>query len=144
MRGLSVTGCRIESIVPTAEFGAESGQANAVSGGIFSGADPHPPSATQLGKPENFSGILAILNNDIDVGAPSGAQTLGIIMFNVGRSPDKEVDIYVSGNLCPTRVLLIPSSSDANPGRGSWQRYGGYSHAVIVGSALTAVLCCLT
>ena len=40
----------------------------------------------------------AILNNDVDVGATPGAQTLGVVMFSVGRSPDKEVDIYVSGN----------------------------------------------
>jgi hypothetical protein len=98
--GLAVTGCRIESIVPTAEFAAEASQVGPVSTAIFVGADPHPPSANQLGKPENFSGTLAILNNDIDVGVGStpGAQTLGIAIFNVGRSPDKEVDIYVSGN----------------------------------------------
>ena len=98
--GLTVTGCMIESIVPTAQFAMDAGQAGPVSTAIFVGADPHPPSATQLGKPENFSGTLAILNNDIDVGvgATPGAQTLGIVMFSVGRSPDKEVDIYVSGN----------------------------------------------
>jgi hypothetical protein len=96
--GLAITGCRIENIVPSAEFAAEAAQAGPVSTAIFVGADPHPPSATQLGKPENFSGTLAILNNDIDVGAPSGPQTLGIVMFSVGRSPDKEVDIQVSGN----------------------------------------------
>ena len=87
--GLAVTGCRIESIEPTAQFAIDAGQAGPVSNAIFAGADPHPPSATQLGHPENFSGTLAILNNDIDVGAPPGAQTLGIVMFNVGRSPDK-------------------------------------------------------
>jgi hypothetical protein len=96
--GIAVTGCRIESIVPTAEFGIEAGQANPVTTAIFVGADPHPPSATQLGQPENFSGTVAILNNDIDVGATPGAQTLGVVVFNVGRSPDREVDIYVSGN----------------------------------------------
>jgi hypothetical protein len=98
--GLVIANCRIESIVPSAEFGMEAGQANPTSGAIFIGADPHPPAATTPGKPENFSGTLAILNNDIDVGvgATPDAQTLGIVMFNVGRSPDKEVDIYVSGN----------------------------------------------
>ena len=96
--GLSVTGCRIESIEPTVQFAIDAGQAGSVSNAIFVGADPHPPSPTQLGKPENFSGTLAILNNDIDVGAQPAALTLGVVMFNVGRSPDKEVDIYVSGN----------------------------------------------
>src|SRR6266446_5164740 len=60
--GLAIIGCRIESIVPTVEFGAEAGQANPVTTAIFVGADPHPPSATQLGQPENFSGTVAILN----------------------------------------------------------------------------------
>jgi hypothetical protein len=96
--GVTVAGCRIENIVPTAEFGAEGGQLNPVSAAIFTGGDVHPPSAAQPGKPENFSGTLAFLNNDIDVGTPPGTQTLGITMFAVGRSPDKEVDIQVSGN----------------------------------------------
>jgi hypothetical protein len=96
--GFAITNCQIESIVPSPAFGTEGGQANPVSGAIFVGADAHPPSAIQPGRPENFSGTLAILNNDIDVGAPPGAQTLGIVIFSVGRSPDKEVDIYVSGN----------------------------------------------
>ncbi len=76
----------------------QGGQANPVSAAIFVGADAHPPSVAQPGKPENFSGTLAILNNDIDVGAAVGTQTLGVIMFSVGQSPDHEVDIYVSGN----------------------------------------------
>jgi hypothetical protein len=96
--GFAFTGCRIESVVPSAEFASEASQVGPVSTAIFVGADPHPPSATQLGQPENFSGTLAFLNNDIDMGATPGAQTLGIAIFNVGKSPDKEVDIYVSGN----------------------------------------------
>ncbi|MGI8992411.1 MAG: hypothetical protein ACR2I2_22875 [Bryobacteraceae bacterium] len=96
--GLAVTGCRIESIEATAEFGTEGGQANPVSGAIFVGANPHPPNATFPGKPENFSGTLSILDNDIDVGGMPGTQTLGVVMFAVGRSPDKEVEVYVSGN----------------------------------------------
>jgi hypothetical protein len=96
--GFAITGCRIENIEPSAEFAREAGQVGPVSTAIFVGADPHPPSANQLGQPENFSGTLSILHNDIDVGAAPGAQTLGIAMFSVGRSPEKEVDIYVSGN----------------------------------------------
>src|SRR6266478_5098414 len=97
--GLVVTGCRIESVEPTAQYAIDAGQVGPVSTAIFAGANPHPPSATQLGQPENFSGTLAFLNNDIDVGVGTtpGAQTLGIVLFNVGRSPDKEVDIQISG-----------------------------------------------
>jgi hypothetical protein len=69
--GFAFTGCRIESVVPSAEFAAEASQVGPVSTAIFVGADPHPPSATQLGQPENFSGTLAFLNNDIDVGVGS-------------------------------------------------------------------------
>ena len=96
--GVTVSGCRIENIVPTATFGTEGGQANPVSAAIFAGGDVHPPSAAQPGKPENFSGTMAFLNNDIDVGTPPGTQTLGITLFAVGRSPDKEVDVWISGN----------------------------------------------
>jgi hypothetical protein len=96
--GLAVTGCRIESIEPTVQFAIDAGQAGSIANAIFVGADPHPPGAAHLGQPENFSGTLAILNNDMDVGAQPGALTLGVVMFNVGRSPDKEVEIHVSGN----------------------------------------------
>ena len=65
---------------------------------ILVGSSPGVPSTANPGKPENFSGTLAILNNDIDAGATPGPYSLGIQMFSVGRSPDKEVDIYVSGN----------------------------------------------
>jgi len=96
--GLTIAGCRIENVQPTVEFGTEGGQANPVSVAIFAGANAHPPNAANPGTPENFSGTLAILNNDIDVGAMPGTQTLGIAMFAVGRSPDMEVNILVSGN----------------------------------------------
>ena len=47
--GLVITGCRIESIVPSAEFGSEAGQADSVSTAIFVGADPHPPAQPNWG-----------------------------------------------------------------------------------------------
>ena len=96
--GVVVSGCRVEGITASVEFGMQAGQPNPVSTAIFVGADPHPPSATQLGHPENFSGTLAILNNDLDVGGMAGTQALGVVMFNVGISADKGVFIDVSGN----------------------------------------------
>jgi hypothetical protein len=96
--GVVVTGCRVQGITASVEFAMQAGQPSPVSNAIFVGADPHPPSATQLGHPENFSGTLAILNNDFDVGGMAGTQALGVVMFNVGRSADKEVYIDVSGN----------------------------------------------
>ena len=96
--GLAVTGCRVESIEPTVEFGMVAGVALPGAAAILVGSNPGAPSTANPGKPENFSGTLAILNNDIDGGATPGNYNLGIQIFSVGRSPDKEVDIYVAGN----------------------------------------------
>ncbi len=96
--GLLISGCHIESVQPSVEFGVEAGQPSAVSTAIFAGADPHPPNPTNPGSPGDFAGTLAILNNDIDVGAIPGTLTLGVVMFRVGSSPNKEVNIIVSGN----------------------------------------------
>src|SRR5260221_527079 len=65
---------------------------------IFVGSNPVPPKAGQEEYPENNSGALLIFNNDIDVGGTAGDQTLGICVFGVGKSPDKEVDLYIFGN----------------------------------------------
>lgn len=65
--GMEVVGCQIQGIIPSVEFAVEAGQAGSVSTAIFAGADPHPPSKTQLGQPANFSGTWKILNNDIDL-----------------------------------------------------------------------------
>lgn len=47
---------------------------------IYIGPDAHLPDATYPGAPSNFSGILAIVNNDIDLSVKSGAQ--GIVTTN--------------------------------------------------------------
>jgi hypothetical protein len=96
--GLMIANCRIENVEPTVEFGMQAGVSGALSGGIGIYADPHPPSNANPGKPENFSGNLLILNNDIDMGATPGPLSLGITIFSVGVSPDHEVDLNVSGN----------------------------------------------
>jgi hypothetical protein len=58
-----------------------------------------PPTPTEPGKPENVSGFLFIVNNSIDVaGGTASDETLGVLIFSVGQSPDREVDVYVSGN----------------------------------------------
>lgn len=96
--GLTIANCRIEGLQPSAEFGVLAGQPRPLASSIYIGADAHPPNATYPGIPGNFSGTLAILNNLIDVGAKSDAQMLGIVMFGVGRDPDRQVNIHVSGN----------------------------------------------
>jgi len=96
--GLTIAGCRVQGMDASAEFGMQAGQGAIISTAIFVGADPHPPNATQLGKPENFSGNMTIRDNDIDIGGMAHTLALGISMFSVGKSPDKEVDILISGN----------------------------------------------
>jgi hypothetical protein len=96
--GMTIAGCRVQGMDASTEFAMQAGQGSTVSTAIFVGADPHPPNANQLGHPENFTGTLSILNNEIDVGGAAHTLALGIAMFSVGKSPDKEVDIIISGN----------------------------------------------
>ena len=87
--GLTITKCKFKGLVPGG-LGGSAIEINTV------GALPSP---TQTGHPENISGRLLITNNDIDLeGASAVENTLGITIFAVGRSPDREADIYVSGN----------------------------------------------
>jgi hypothetical protein len=55
------------------------------------------PTPTNPGKPENISGTLLLVNNDIDVGGTALQNNLGISIFSVGV-PGAEVEVYVSGN----------------------------------------------
>ncbi len=96
--GLTIANCRFESLRPTAEFAMQGGIANPLAGAIFVSADAHPAGGNFPGQPGNFSGTLAIINNDFDVGANTGTVTEAVVISGVGRSPDQEVDIYVSGN----------------------------------------------
>jgi hypothetical protein len=96
--GLMIADCRIEGVEPSAEFGKYAGMTKPVALAMFAGSNPVPPKAGQEEYPENNSGALLIFNNDIDVGGTAGDQTLGICVFGVGRSPDKEVDLYIFGN----------------------------------------------
>src|SRR5262249_41285573 len=50
------------------------------------------------GKPNNFSGTFSISNNDVAVGGTAHDRTIGIAIMTVGRSPDSEVDVFVTGN----------------------------------------------
>jgi len=57
-----------------------------------------PPSADQLEQAGNVAGTLLIANNEIDMQAQTGHNYLGIVVFAAGKSPDQEVDLYISGN----------------------------------------------
>jgi hypothetical protein len=87
--GLTIANCKIEGVVPVLGSGT----------GIDIDTNGNVPTLAQPGHPENISGRLSITNNDIDVvGGSAMDNTLGIIVFSVGQSPDREADIYVSGN----------------------------------------------
>jgi hypothetical protein len=88
VRGLEVSAARIEGATPFHQL------ANGIS--VINGMIPNP---TNPGHPENVSGTLRIVDNDIDMtGGTSGVDnTLGIIVYSVGV-PDAEVDAYVSRN----------------------------------------------
>jgi hypothetical protein len=88
--GLTIVSCKVEGIVPLPQM-ASSAIWITTTGGIPNPADP--------GHPENISGRLLIADNDIDAaGGTVLDNVLGITVFSVGQSPDREVDIHVSGN----------------------------------------------
>jgi hypothetical protein len=95
--GLEIAYCRIERVEP-APLRSKSAE------GLFSSAilvttTPHVrPTADQPGQPENVSGSLSIFNNNIDAVGTAGLASLGIVITSVGKSPDKEVEIHLSGN----------------------------------------------
>jgi hypothetical protein len=89
--GLTIASCQIEGIVPVPPRPS--------SGLWISTMGSAIPFPNQPGHPEKISGRLVIANNDIDTGGGTAADNvLGITVFSVGQSPDKQVDIYVSGN----------------------------------------------
>jgi hypothetical protein len=92
VNGLMISSCRIQGIVPSPNAAGNPGIDISTTGG------PVPTHATP-GHPENITGTLSITNNKIDLtGGTTFDKTLGINFFSVGQSPDKEVEINVSGN----------------------------------------------
>ena len=89
-QGLVITSNRIEGVASDAPF-AMAIEVNTTPG-------DNPPTATDLGQSGNVSGTLFIANNDIDLQGADDANYLGIGVFGAGQSPDKEVDLYISGN----------------------------------------------
>ena len=84
--GLVIASCKIAGIDPAGGDGIDI----ATSEGVPLPANP--------GHPENISGTLLIVNNDIDLaGGTAEEQTVGVLMFSVGV-PGAEVEAYVSGN----------------------------------------------
>ena len=86
--GLVIASCKIEGVEPFPQPFSE-GIAIATTFGI--------PTPEEPGHPENISGTLLVVNNDIDVGGTAFDNTLGAIIFSVGV-PGAEVEAYVSAN----------------------------------------------
>jgi hypothetical protein len=93
VQGLEVAASRIEGARPFRAGAQGTAQGIAV---VNAGGVPLP---TNAGHPENVSGVLRIVGNDIDMtgGASLVDNTLGITVFNVGV-PGAEVDVQVAGN----------------------------------------------
>jgi hypothetical protein len=91
--GLVIASCKIEGVEPENIGDITTSTAIEVNtSGI------NPPNPTSPGKPENISGTLLIVNNDIDVaGGTALSDTLGVLIWSVGV-PGAEVEAYVSEN----------------------------------------------
>ncbi|MBV9081783.1 MAG: hypothetical protein JOZ62_03845 [Acidobacteriaceae bacterium] len=88
--GLTIASCRIEGVVTVP---------NRASTGVSIATEYAIPTPDHPGNPENISGRLVIANNDIDMtGGTSSDNVIGLLIFSIGISPDREVDVYVSGN----------------------------------------------
>jgi hypothetical protein len=79
---LTIASCKIEGVVPLPDF----------STGIEIDTSGNP---TKRGTPENVSGTVLIVDNDIDIGGTATDETIGVIIWGVGV-PGAEVEAYVS------------------------------------------------
>jgi hypothetical protein len=94
--GLVIADCRLEGIEPIA---SQDMAGAGVGIGIGISTTRRPPTPAQPGQPEDVSGSISILNNFIDaVGGTAHDLTVGVLVFSVGKPPDRAVDLYISGN----------------------------------------------
>jgi hypothetical protein len=92
VNGLTISSCKIQGIVPSPNAPGNPGIDISTTGGPV-------PTPAKPGHPENIYGTISVTNNKLDLtGGTNLVNTLGINVFSVGHSPDKEADIYVSGN----------------------------------------------
>src|SRR5262245_46433059 len=98
VHGLMITNCRIDGVQPSAELGDYAQMLYPVAVAIFLGSNPVPPRAGLAEHSENNSGVLSILDNDIDVGGADRDLSLAITVFGVGKSPDKKAELNILGN----------------------------------------------
>lgn len=87
--GLIIANCKIAGVVPVLSSGCAGIDINTI-GAV--------PTLASPGLPENIFGTVLVTHNEIDIGGTSPDNTLGIIVFSVGLSPDNEADVYIVGN----------------------------------------------
>jgi hypothetical protein len=86
--GVTIASNRVDGVEPFQKAGE----------GFGINTSGNPPTPTAPGTPEKVSGIIRVVDNDIDaVGASAGDNSEGIVVFSVGV-PGAEVEAHVSGN----------------------------------------------
>jgi hypothetical protein len=86
--GVTIASNRVDGVAPFQKAGEAFGI----------NTSGNPPTPTAPGTPEKVSGIIRVVDNDIDaVGASAGDNSEGIVVFSVGV-PGAEVEAHVSGN----------------------------------------------
>jgi hypothetical protein len=89
-RGLEITSSKVQGIVPFPGGG---------SGGITINTRGNMELISGAGTPENVSGHVVIASNEIDgAGGTAQAGTAGVMVLNVGQSPDRDVDVDIVSN----------------------------------------------
>jgi hypothetical protein len=89
VQGLVIDSNRIEGMEFTSSFSVTA---------ISVEADLNAFSPRPGGQAEDVSGTLTIANNDIDLEGTTATAFIALAIVGVGKSPDQEVDLYISRN----------------------------------------------
>ncbi len=88
--GLTITSNRVEGLLRVTRY------ASAIH--VSTTTNDRPFNPASLRQSEHVSGTLRIANNVIDLQGTADGNFLGISVFAVGKSPDSEADLFISGN----------------------------------------------
>jgi len=93
--GLEIESCVIEAVQPAPPPNNPSGTSYGF--GIYVASLLGLPSRHRPGQPENISGKLAIVNNQISIGGTPEQDGMGIMLTSAGTA-ERPVDVEISGN----------------------------------------------
>src|SRR5262249_15601148 len=93
--GLEIDSCVIEAVQPAAPSDNPSGTIYGY--GIYVASLLGLPNRNRPGQPENISGKLAFVNNQISIGGTPGQNGIGNMVTSAGTA-EKPVDVEISGN----------------------------------------------